>query len=314
MTSSQKEQQGAMLESEALLTSVLKMTSGPLLGTLIQTFFLPRTGLNKSWISPAESRIFYFRQKSQLLQTVFPSQQIKVPPTTSLGLMTGLAQTCRKIGLLNYYRQLWPAGRLLVLANGARYGSQIGLKETSYFKGGTKAEQLLMRVVFASSVEYIINGPLALPYTAGAAKITPSFLLSQVKHSLPPLAIPFGRLGPAPGGIPRLVLKGCQISIQFEIARYSQHWTPVSFQQEWPIANAFLSGVMARSIVEIATVPVRNIGNFRNIGFSTRDAMFRTFSFPLLSSGINVIAKGMSFGIVLCSVKLIESSIFPSRF
>ena len=46
-------------------------------------------------------------------------------------------------------------------------------------------------------------------------------------------------------------------------------------------------------------MPLRNLGNFRNIGYSTGESMLKVLCFPLLSSGINVLAKGLSFGTVL---------------
>lgn len=49
----------------------------------------------------------------------------------------------------------------------------------------------------------------------------------------------------------------------------------------------------------MATVPLRNAANFRNIGYSVAETGFKVYSFPLLSSGINVLAKGLSFGLVL---------------
>ena len=111
--------------------------------------------------------------------------------------------------------------------------------------------------------------------------------------------VPIGKLGPAPGGIPRFLLKGTQVGVQFSIADRTKFWLPKAFRDEWPIANAFCAGVLARSIVEVSTVPLRNLGNFRNIGFTTAESMLKVMSFPLLSSGINVLAKGLSFGTVL---------------
>lgn len=113
------------------------------------------------------------------------------------------------------------------------------------------------------------------------------------------MPVPLGALGPAPGGIPRFLLKGTQVGVQFSIADRTKFWLPQGFRDDWPIANAFCSGVVARSIVEVATVPLRNLGNFRNIGFTTTESMVKMLSFPLLSSGINVLAKGLSFGTVL---------------
>ena len=288
---------------------LFKMTIPPLCGTIVQIFFLPRTGLNKSWVPLADSPIMYFRGKGAIWSRFSSSvEPFKVPPTTSFSLISNLVTTAKQIGVPAYYRQLWPAGRLLIAANGARYGSQIGLKENRYWRKCSKLEKLSVRILTASSVEYMINGPFALPYTAGAAKITPLTLMERVKGGQPPLQIPVGKFGPAPGGIPRLLLKGCQISIQFEIAMYSQFWTPKHWQEDYPVFNAFLSGVAARSIVEVITVPLRNIGNFRNIGFSTREAIGRTLTFPLLGSGINVVAKGLSFGIAIALIKVVERS------
>jgi hypothetical protein len=89
------------------------------------------------------------------------------------------------------------------------------------------------------------------------------------------------------------------VGVQFSIADRTKLWLPRWFREDWPVANAFCSGVLARSMVEVATVPLRNLGNFRNIGFTTAESMLKVLSFPLLSSGINVLAKGVSFGTVL---------------
>ena len=42
------------------------------------------------------------------------------------------------------------------------------------------------------------------------------------------------------------------------MTRRTKTWLPASFRRDWPIANAFCSGVLARSLVEIATVPLRS--------------------------------------------------------
>ena len=283
----------------------------PLFGTFIQIAFLPRTGLNRSWVSPNQTSSLYYREKARVLSKINNSLGTKVPPTSSFSLVLGLFGTCRRIGFLNYYRQIWPAGRLLIMANGARYGSQIGLRETSMWSSLHGLQQLLCRIAVASSIEYVINSPFALPYTAGAAKLTPAFLRAQVENLRPPVSIPAGPWGPAPGGIARMILKGCQISIQFEIAGRTKKILPTHIQKDWPIVSAFISGVFGRSIVELTTVPLRNIGNFRNIGFSTQEAIMRTLSFPLLSSGINILAKGLSFGTVLALIEVIESTVRP---
>lgn len=126
------------------------------------------------------------------------------------------------------------------------------------------------------------------------------------------MPVPLGKLGPAPGGIPRFLLKGTQVGVQFSVADRTKYWLPKGFRDEWPVANAFCSGVMARSIIEVATVPLRNLGNFRNIGFSTAESMVKVLCFPLLSSGINVLAKGLSFGTVL-GVQAGINAIFDAR-
>ena len=288
-------------------TNVAKMCIPPLFGTFIQIAFLPRTGLNRSWVPADHNSNSYCSTKARVMSRLSPSLGAKVPPASSFSLVHGLFRTCCQVGFLNYYKQIWPAGRLLIIANGARYGSQIGLKETSAWSSFGPIQKLLCRIAVASSVEYVINSPFALPYTAGAAKLTPAFLTAQATNHRPPVPIPAGRWGAAPGGIPRLLLKGCQISIQFEIAGRTKKILPGSVQKDWPIASAFISGVFGRSIVELATVPLRNIGNFRNIGLSTRDALVRTMAFPLLSSGINILAKGLSFGTALALIEVIES-------
>ena len=45
---------------------LFKMTIPPLCGTIVQIFFLPRTGLNKSWVPLADSPIMYFRGKGAI--------------------------------------------------------------------------------------------------------------------------------------------------------------------------------------------------------------------------------------------------------
>ena len=253
----------------------------------------------------------YYRAKSRVLSKINPSLGANVPPTSSFGLIVGLFRTCCGMGFSNYYRQIWPAGRLLIVANGARYGSQIGLKETDAWSSLNSLQQLSCRIAIASGVEYIINSPFALPYTAGAAKITPAFLAEQAANQRPPVPISAGRWGAAPGGIPRMLLKGCQISIQFELAGRTKRILPTSILKDYPITSAFISGVFGRSIVELATVPLRNMGNFRNIGLTTREALVRTLAFPLLSSGINILAKGLSFGTALALLEVIESGVRP---
>ncbi len=306
--------------------STLKMTAPPALGTLLQIMFLPRTGLNRDWVPHCQSPIGYYRMKGRLLSAAIPSlTTIEVPPTTSMRLVSGLFHTARTIGIGSYFRYLWPSGRLLIAGNMARYSSQIGLGEIHFGSSLTAAQITLVRIGLASGVEYIINGPIALPYTAGAAKINPAceicshhtctlhptllgmlvgrlslvVLLKQAQEKRPPVPVPLGRLGPAPGGIPRFLLKGTQVGVQFSIADRTKYWLPMRFRDDWPVANAFCSGVIARSMVEVATVPLRNLGNFRNIGYSTGESMLKVLCFPLLSSGINVLAKGLSFGTVL---------------
>lgn len=112
--------------------------------------------------------------KGRLLNASFPSLQIEVPPTTSIRLVSGLFHTAHTIGWTTYYRYLWPSGRLLIAGNMARYSSQIGLGEIKFGESLTAAQITFIRVGLASGVEYIINGPIALPYTAGAAKINPA--------------------------------------------------------------------------------------------------------------------------------------------
>ena len=51
----------------------------------------------------------------------------------------------------------------------------------------------------------------------------------------------------------------------------------------------------------------RNAANFRNIGYSSSETGFKVYCFPLLSSGVNVLAKGLSFGTVLALGKAIEA-------
>ena len=156
------------------VASTLKMTTPPALGTLVQVIFLPRTGLNRGWIPPQQSSIGYYRLKGRLLGTAMPwVTTIEVPPTTSVQLISNLFHTARAIGWTAYFRYLWPSGRLLVAGNIVRYSSQIGLGETMFGDALTASQITLVRVGLASGIEYVINGPIALPYTAGAAKITP---------------------------------------------------------------------------------------------------------------------------------------------
>ena len=119
--------------------------------------------------------------------------------------------------------------------------------------------------------------------------------------------MPLGTLGPAPGGIPRLLLKGMQVGVQFSIADCTKLWLAPGFRGDWPIANAFCSGVLARSIVEVTTVPLRNLATFRNIGISTTESAAKVLCFPLLRSGMNILAKGLSFGTVLGIKAAIEA-------
>ena len=289
--------------------SVLKMTGPATVGTLLQVAFLPRTGLNRDWVPHQQSPIWYYRAKGGLLGGLHPGSTtiIDVPPTTSFRLVGGLFQTAREVGWAEYYRQLWPAGRLLVAGNLARYSFQIGLDEIQLPDSTTPSQKLCIRVALAGCVEYAINSPFALPYTAGAAKINPDFLRSQAQRRLPPVPIPVGALKPPPGGIPRFILKGAQVGVQFSVADQTQTWLPKSFRESWPITNAFISGVLARSMVEVATVPLRNAANFRNIGFTNAETCLRVCSFPFLSAGINVIAKGLSFGMVLALNKSIDA-------
>lgn len=298
----------------AAAISVVKMTVPTTVGTLLQVAFLPRTGLNRDWIPHQQSPIPYYQAKGRLLARFHPRAAIEVPPTTSVRLVSGLLRTAHHIGWAEYYRQLWPSGRLLIAGNLARYSLQIGLNELQPPSSATLSatQKLGIRVAMASCVEYVINGPFAKPYTAGAAKITPDFLLAQAAARRHPLPIPVGSLKPAPGGIPRFVLKGVQVGVQFSVADQTRTWLPPSFRENFPITNAFLSGVLARSMVEVATVPLRNAANFRNIGFSTAESTFKVHSFPLLSSGINVLAKGLSFGMVLGLNKAIASVTEPS--
>ena len=278
-------------------------------GTFIQIAFLPRTGLNRNWISTEQSTNFYYRAKARVMSRIHPSLGRKVPPASSFSLVRGLFGVCRDMGFVNYYRQIWPAGRLLIVANAARYGSQIGIKETDLWSSFDPLQRLLCRIVVASSIEYILNSPFALPYTAAAAKLTPAFLTAQSVNRRPPVAVSVGPWGVAPGGFPRMLLKGCQISIQFEIAGVTRKVLPSSLQKDWPVISAFISGVVGRSFVELATVPLRNIGNFRNIGLSIQQSVVRTLAFPLLSSGINILAKGLSFGTALALIEVIESTV-----
>jgi hypothetical protein len=159
----------------AVAASTLKMTAPPALGTLLQIMFLPRTGLNRDWVPHYQSSVGYYRMKGRLLSAAIPSlSNIDVPPTTSMQLVSGLFHTARTIGIGPYFRYLWPSGRLLIAGNMARYSSQIGLGEIQFGESMTAAQITLVRVGLASGVEYIINGPIALPYTAGAAKINPA--------------------------------------------------------------------------------------------------------------------------------------------
>lgn len=170
----------------AVVASTLKMTAPPALGTLLQIMFLPRTGLNRDWVPHYQSSVGYYRMKGRLLSTMIPSlPKIEVPPTTSLQLVSGLYHTARTIGIGPYFRYLWPSGRLLVAGNMARYSSQIGLGEIQFGESMTAAQITLVRVGLASGVEYIINGPIALPYTAGAAKVNPACKM----HALPSRAL-----------------------------------------------------------------------------------------------------------------------------
>ena len=159
----------------AAVASTLKMTVPPALGTLLQILFLPRTGLNRDWIPYGQSPVGYYRLKGRLLGTAIPSlTKIEVPPTTSMQLVSGLFHTAHKIGWTTYMRHLWPSGRLLIAGNMARYSGQLGIEEIHLGDSLTASQITFVRVGLASGVEYIINGPIALPYTAGAAKISPA--------------------------------------------------------------------------------------------------------------------------------------------
>jgi hypothetical protein len=160
----------------AVVASTLKMTVPPALGTLLQILFLPRTGLNRDWVPYGQSPVGYYRLKGRLLSgTAIPSlAKIEVPPTTSMQLISGLCHTAHRIGWTTYMRHLWPSGRLLIVGNMARYSGQLGIEEIHLGDSLTASQILLVRVGLASGVEYIINGPIALPYTAGAAKISPA--------------------------------------------------------------------------------------------------------------------------------------------
>ena len=113
----------------AAAVSTIKMTAPTVAGTLLQIAFLPRTGLNADWVPAGQSTVRYYRSKGRLLERLHPGQTVEVPPRTSAGLVAGLFRTACEIGAGGYFRQLWPAGRLLIAGNLARYSSQIGLNE-----------------------------------------------------------------------------------------------------------------------------------------------------------------------------------------
>jgi hypothetical protein len=182
----------------AAAASTLKMTAPPALGTLLQIVFLPRTGLNRDWVPHEQSPNGYYRLKGRLLSAALPAAKIEVPPTTSLRLVSGLFQTANTIGWGTYWRYLWPSGRLLIGGNMARYSFQIGLGEIDFGDTLSATQLTVLRVGMASGVEYFINGPLALPYTAGAAKINPA---GAHVHAVP-TPLPLYR----PGSRPRVAV------------------------------------------------------------------------------------------------------------
>ena len=259
--------------------------------TCFQIAFIPRVGLSDGWIKAQHSSM-YFRTKGQLFGQL-TNQVLPVPHSNSMTLLKDLLNAA-KSAPNHYLQHVWPAGRLLLAANLIRYGTQFTINDSSTFQQIPDQQKLLVRVFLGGMVEYLLNSPLSQPYTYAASRISPHTILNKK-----PQAVQMGKLFGANGGVSRYFLKSAQIGVQFQLKDKTEQNIPQTTRDRYPLTSKFTAGFVSRSLIELTTIPVRNFAQYRNLNFSIQESFWRTIMFPCLGFGINVITKGISFGLIL---------------